>query len=77
MTEIRTPEIVLVPKGYTVEQATVALTLCRRMGLLKENGSGAGWLLIPAEAGKYFASQGDPESELDRLGREALRGDPR
>lgn len=61
--ETKTPEIILVPKGYTIEQMTQALTLCRRIGLLKENGSGAGWLLIPAEAGKFFASQGDPDED--------------
>lgn len=76
--DIRTPDIILVPKGYTIEQVTQALKLCRQMGLLKENGSGAGWILFPAEAGKFFASRAEPEGEMEPViqMRDLLREDP-
>lgn len=47
------PVFVIVPKGYTVEQASQAIILCRRMGMLKEQTHG--WLLIPEEATRLFS----------------------
>lgn len=50
--EFRPPTYVMVPKGYTIDHAAQAITLCRQLGVLKENP--AGWLLIPEEATRLF-----------------------
>jgi hypothetical protein len=58
------PMFVLIPKGYTVDQASQALNLVQRMGLLKE--STAGWLLIPAEAARLFPGTDKGEADASR-----------
>ena len=64
LTREPTPTLGLVPKGYTLEQATQAVILVQRMGLLKE--STAGWLLIPAEAARLFPGTDKGEADASR-----------
>jgi hypothetical protein len=57
------PQVVRLPEGVTGEEASVAISLCIRLGLIEDTGRG--WLLLPHGATLHAYSAGPLDIAAD------------